>query len=182
MKTLRAIIRLLNTPVYAPDIVCPHCWGTNPAAACKLALLALLFLPCAAKAGEVIKLDLKSLPSAAAYQSFTSLQQVIGLEKPLVSLNTTGDYAHEILHFGINVSIRVDDRLKPFGTPLGGPTFHLPGSVLDWALGTKWGESWLPKLKTGLFAGYDIFHPNDIKLKPSFAGFGVSYPVFGGSN
>lgn len=60
-----------------------------------------------------------------------------------------------------------------------GPVFAVPGSDLDWALGTSWGKQWLPKLKTGLTAAPDVTRLKAIGLRNTFFGFGISYPVGG---
>lgn len=137
------------------------------------ALKLLIFIPsvCGAVSG---KFDLLSLPQPSAYQSFISPQQVVGLEKSLYFVYIS---SQELCHVGLDVGMLVNDQI-PKGAPLGGPTLHVPGSLLDWALGTQMGAAWLPKLKAGVFAGYDLFHPTNIKAKPNFSGFGVTYPVF----
>ena len=121
------------------------------------------------------KLDTSVVPYASAYQSFTSATQALGLEKRIVSLNYNGQ---EVAKLGVftgeaSGAVGVAPRV------VGGPTFALPGSLLDWALGTSWGSLWLPKLKTGVTAGWDLVRPSQMQAKPSFYGFGVAYPVGG---
>ena len=125
--------------------------------------------------------DLKTLPNLAAFQSITTAEQEIGFAKPVWHLEASGQ---ALLNLGLFAGAEANDAGKPvFGRNSMnlGPTAQVPGSSLDWLLGTKMGSAWLPKLKTGVYAGYDLLAPSSIKLKPNFIGFGIAYPVFGSS-
>ncbi len=121
------------------------------------------------------KLDKTSVPYVSAYQAFTSATQALGVEKRVVSLNYNGQEIAKLGLFAGEASgaVSVSPRV------VGGPTFALPGSLLDWTLGTSWGSLWLPKLKTGVTAGWDLVRPSQMQAKPSFYGFGIAYPVGG---
>jgi hypothetical protein len=120
------------------------------------------------------KIDTSIIPYASAYQSFTDSRQALGFEKRVVSLNYNGNEVAKLGLFGGEAS-----SVGTAPKVIGGPTFALPGSLLDWALGTTWGQQWLPKLKTGVTASYDIVRPSQAHLKPDFYGFGIMYPVGG---
>ncbi len=137
-----------------------------------LALLLLVAAPVHAQSQWAGKLDKTGMPYAAAYQSFTSATQALGFEKRIVSL----DYKdQEMVKLG--VFLGATSSLGQSPKVVGGPTFAVPGSLLDFALGTTWGQQWLPKLKTGVAVGWDIVRPSQMQAKPSFVGFGISYPV-----
>lgn len=122
------------------------------------------------------KLDMTINPYASAYQSFTDARQALGFEKRIVSLNHNGI---EVAKLGLFVGATHD--LSAVGAApkaVGGMTLSVPGSDLDWVLGTTWGQQWLPKLKTGVTASYDLVRPSQAHLNPDFYGFGIAYPVF----
>lgn len=130
----------------------------------------LLFLPCLASASPWVgKIDLALNISPAAYQSLTDTDQAFGFGKRLWHLDRSGV---ETLNVGLFAgAARSDERV------LAGPTIAIPGSLLDSLLGTKMGDTWIPRLKTGILIAYDITRPSTIKLRPSFSGFGVMYPI-----
>lgn len=125
------------------------------------------------------KLTPASLPSVAAYQSFTSAAEAVGIHKDVWSLYKG---KNEVLRVGVFVGVYRSFLLAPKNNSmrvLGGNTIMVPGSVLDWALGTKYGDKYLPALKTGILLSYDLTRPSELHALPSFAGPGVSY-AFGG--
>lgn len=144
-----------------------------PAAAANAAQLAqaasVAKMPAGPWAG---KLDLLSPPSLAAYQSFTSLDQAVGFQKNLWSVSK-GPY--EVIRFGLFVGYYKPIFSNSSPKTLGGATVLVPGSVLDWAMGTNYGAQWLPALKTGILVGYDLTHPKTLHARPDFAGPGVTY-------
>ncbi len=138
-------------------------------------LLLAIAIPCHASpwAG---KIDKEWNPYASAYQSFTDARQALGFEKRIVSLNRD---SQEVAKIGLFLGATHD--LSAIGAApkaVGGATLAIPGSALDWALGTTWGQQWLPKLKTGVNASWDFVRPSQAHWHPDFYGFGISYPVF----
>ncbi len=123
------------------------------------------------------KLNKKFDPSPAAYQSATSLKQAIGLEKSVWSLYK--GYA-EIVRVGVFAGVYKPFFTTPNVTPsiLGGGTLFVPGSALDWAMGTNLGATWIPRLKTGWLLSWDVTHPKTMHAKPDFTGPGISYSFF----
>lgn len=126
------------------------------------------------------RLDLKSPPTLAAYQSFTSYDQAFGLQKNVWSLYK-GPY--EVVRLGVFGGYYKPVFSSPNQSPrsIGGPTVLVPGSVLDWAMGTNYGAAWLPSLKTGILLGYDLTRIKALGIKPDFAGPGITY-AWGASN
>ena len=121
------------------------------------------------------KLDTSLDIYASAYQSFTDARQALGFEKRVISLNYNGQ---EVAKLGLFAGTTHDlSSLGAAPRAVGGATFAVPGSLLDWALGTKMGAAWLPKLKTGVTASYDLVRPSQAHLHPDFYGFGIAYPV-----
>lgn len=118
------------------------------------------------------KLDFKTLtPGAYASVYNTDSVEGVGLRAWHLDKGT-----QDILNVGLFVGIH---RYGVLGTPtkgIGGGTFQIPGSLLDFALGTKMGDMWVPKLKTGIFGGWDFVRPKDLKARPDFIGFGAGYP------
>lgn len=136
----------------------------------------LIFTPAVAFASPWAgKLDKTIIPYASAYQSFSSAEQALGFEKRIVSLDYNGQ---EVAKLGVFAGASHD--LSAVGAApkaVAGPTFAMPGSLLDWALGTTWGQQWLPKLKTGVNVSWDLVRPSQAHVKPDFIGFGIAYPV-----
>lgn len=124
------------------------------------------------------RLDLTSPPAIGAWQSLTSADQAVGVSKRLFHV----DYAGQPL---INVSIFAGAS-KPVVQPavpvrfLAGDIVQVPGSLLDWALGTKWGAAWLPNLKTGVLFAHDISRVSKTHLFGDFQGIGAAWAF--GSN
>lgn len=133
-----------------------------------------------ARAGSPLagRLDLTSLPAVGAWQSLKSPEEAIGVSKRLFHL----DYADQPL---VNLSLFAGAS-KPVVEPpapmrfLAGDVVQVPGSTLDWALGTKWGDAWLPKLKTGVLFAHDLSRLAKTHLFGDFIGVGVAYPIGGG--
>lgn len=123
--------------------------------------------------------DLTTPPAIGAWQSLTSIDQAVGVSKRLLHL----DYAAQPL---INVSVFAGAS-KPLVEPatpvrfLAGDVIQIPGSALDFALGTKWGDAWIPNLKTGVLFAHDLSRLASSHLTPDFIGIGAMYP-FGSSN
>lgn len=125
------------------------------------------------------KLDLNSAPAIGAWQSVTSADEAVGLSKHLWSLNK-GDQA--VLNLGVFGGVSKPmlaglPDLSVAPTFLAGVTAQVPGSALDWALGTKMGDAWLPKLKTGILLADDLTRPRQLHLRPTFVGVGLAYPL-----
>lgn len=141
---------------------------------CLIAAL-FVFAPAAAFSSPLAgKLDLTSLPSIGAWQSVTSADQAVGVSKRFFH----ADYNGNIL---VNVSLFAGvtkPMLTEPATPirfLGGDVIQIPGSTLDWALGTKWGDAWAPRLKTGILFAHDLSRLNKTHLFGDFHGIGISY-------
>lgn len=124
------------------------------------------------------KLDATIIPYASAYQSFTDATEAVGFEKRVVSLNYDGQ---EVAKLGVFAGV-ASGAVGVAPKAVAGPTFAVPGSLLDWALGTTWGQQWLPRLKTGVTASYDLVRPSQAHWRPDFYGFGIAYPVGNASN
>lgn len=121
------------------------------------------------------KLDMSSPPSFGAWQSVTSAEQAVGLTRRAGHL----DYGqHVVTNAGVFIGVSKPALTEPSSParPLGGFTFAVPGSTLDWALGTDWGARWAPRLKTGLLFAYDLTRVNALRLRPNFVGVGATYP------
>ena len=124
------------------------------------------------------RLDLTSLPALGAWQSLTSADQAVGVSKRFFHV----DYAGQPL---LNVSVFAGGS-KPITAPaapvrfLAGDVIQVPGSTLDWALGTKWGDAWAPNLKTGVLFAHDLSRLAAAHLAPDFIGVGASWPFGGG--
>ncbi len=143
-------------------------------------LIAVLLLAVAAPSHAALagRLDLVSLPSFGAWQSLTSIDQAVGVSKRFFH----ADYDGNVL---VNLSLFAG-ATKPVVEPaipmriLAGSVVAVPGSTLDWALGTKWGDAWLPRLKTGILFAHDLSRLAHAQIKPDFIGIGASYLI--GSN
>lgn len=144
-----------------------------------LVLLSMLARTSLANASSPLagRLDLNTLPSVGAWQSVTDTSQAIGVTKRLFHI----DYAGQPL---VNLSVFAGIT-KPFvelAAPirfLAGDVIQIPGSDLDWLLGTKWGDAWLPKLKTGILFAHDLSRINKTHLFGDFKGVGVTWPYGG---
>jgi hypothetical protein len=134
----------------------------------KKLFLALLLLPAAAVASPWRGvLDAQWPPKPALYQSLVDADQAAGVQSSLWSVTygtqtliTAGAFAG---------ATRAQEKI------IAGPTVKVPGSLLDWTLGTSWGQAWLPKAKAGLLIGWDFTRPAILKAKPNFAGVGVAF-------
>lgn len=125
-----------------------------------------LLLASPANAVMTGRFDLTSPPFAAAYQSLTDLRQATGFGKHLWTLSKDDQ---PLLTAGVCI-LRTTD-----GHNVGGGSLAVPGALLDWLLGTKWGDLWLPKLKTGMTIDYD---PSRLRgFTPAFAGVGIKYQL-----
>jgi hypothetical protein len=120
------------------------------------------------------RLDLTPDFGAGAWQSVKSPDQAYGVSKRLFMLQKGGN---DLLNLGLFVG--VNKPLVPLaGSPLrflGGATIAVPGSTLDWALGTNWGSQWAPALKTGVLCAYDLTRIKQVKAVPDFVGIGATY-------
>lgn len=123
------------------------------------------------------RLDLPSMPSVGAWQSLTSVDQAFGVSKRLFHI----DYAGQPL---VNISLFAGVT-KPLSSPptpvrfLAGDVIQVPGSALDWALGTKLGDAWLPKLKVGVLFAHDLSRLAKTHLFGDFVGVGAAWPLGG---
>lgn len=117
-----------------------------------------------------------STPAVGAWQSLTNADQALGLKEDLWTIHVN----HQPLCvFGLEASVTKPAISSPDDPVrfVGGPTLSVPGSLLDWTLGTTWGQQWLPKAKAGLTAAPDVTRLNAIGFKNTFFGFGITYPV-----
>lgn len=121
------------------------------------------------------RLDMTSGPSIGAWQSLSSTDQAIGISKRLAHLDRSGQEIARIGVFG-GVAKSMFNQPGSSAKPLGGLTFSIPGSLLDWALGTKWGDTWVPNLKTGLLGAYDLTRIKTLHSRPNFIGIGAAWP------
>lgn len=139
-----------------------------------LAVLAVELAGCPARAQIAGKLDLASKPAYGAWQSVESTDQAIGLTKHLWTLSKD---AQPLVNVGIFAGASKPMLSEPAAPlrPLGGVTVAIPGSLLDYALGTKWGDTWAPRLKTGLLLADDFTRPSQLHLRPTFVGVGITY-------
>lgn len=140
------------------------------------ALFCTAWLAAGARAAVVGRLDFTTAPALGAWQSLTSVDQAVGLSKRVWHLDKD---EQELVRLGIFGGVFKPMFSEPAAAPhaLGGFTLAVPGSLLDWALGTSWGQAWLPKLKTGLLGAYDLTRPSALHARPSFFGFGLAYPL-----
>lgn len=120
------------------------------------------------------KLDLNRDFALGGWQSLKSADEAYGISKRVWSLQKGGQTL-----MNVGLFIGADKPLVPLvsSSPrlLGGATIAVPGSTLDWALGTNWGAQWVPSLKTGLLCAYDLFRPKTLKSVPDFVGIGAAY-------
>ncbi len=141
----------------------------------KYLIAVLMFAPTLAVAATVTgHSDLSVMPAILGAQSFTSVDQAIGVQKPLFHMEIN---AQPALNLGLFVGGK-KPLLSSAGDPttfLGGITVCVPGSLLDFALGTKMGDTWIPRLKTGILLADDLTRPNAMHLNPTFAGLLGSY-------
>jgi hypothetical protein len=145
-------------------------------------LIAALLLAVAAPshAGSPLagRLDLSSPPSVGGWQSLKSADQAFGVSKRLLHLDYKGQ---SLVNLSVFAGITKPMLTEP-ATPirfLGGDVVQLPGSDLDWALGTNWGSQWLPKLKTGVLFAHDLSRISKTHLFGEFWGVGAAYPIGG---
>lgn len=137
-----------------------------------LAALLILAAPCSAQLSG--KLDTTPDFAIGTWQSVRSADQAFGVAKHVWSLNYG---ANAVLNVGLFAGAQKPLLSEP-GTaarPVAGPTFAVPGSTLDWALGTNWGAQWVPDLKTGVLVGYDFSRPKALSIVPGFVGVGAAY-------
>lgn len=120
------------------------------------------------------RLDLTSPAALGAWQSLTSIDQAIGISKRFFHIDYAGQPMLNLSVFG-GVSKPITDPGLP-ARFLAGDVVQVPGSALDWALGTKWGDAWLPPLKTGVLFAHDLSRIAKAHLKPDFIGIGASWP------
>lgn len=144
-----------------------------------LLTVALVCLGASARAQLAGRVDTTTLPSIGLWQSVTSADQAVGVSKRLLHL----DYAAQPL---VNVSLfagATKPMLSEPATPmrwLAGDVIAVPGSTLDWALGTKMGDQWVPNLKTGVLFAHDLSRIAKTHLFGDFIGVGAAWAF--GSN
>ncbi len=112
------------------------------------------------------------------WQSLKSLDQAYGVAKPVWSLNK-GEQPLLNLGFFAGVQKPLDPLASSSLRVLAGETIQVPGSALDWALGTKMGSYWLPKAKAGLLIAHDWTRPSAMHLAPDFVGLGLTWLMGG---
>ncbi len=115
------------------------------------------------------------MPSIGAWQSLTSADQALGLSKRVFHIDADAQPLVNMALFGGVSKPMLSEPATP-ARPLGGMTFAVPGSTLDWALGTNWGDKFVPALKTGILAAYDLTRIKQLHINPSFLGIGAAYP------
>lgn len=139
------------------------------------ALILATAIPARASIPLAGKLDLSEIPSVGAWQSLTSADQAFGISKSIFHL----DYAGQplvVLSLFAGVTKPIVQPALPVRF-LGGDIIQVPGSTLDWALGTSWGKKWLPRLKTGVLFAHDLSRISKTHLFGDFIGIGASYAV-----
>lgn len=126
------------------------------------------------------RLDLSKDFQLGGWQSLKSTDEAYGISKRVWHL----DKGNQTL-LNVGLFVGVDKPLVPLASSspkfLGGATIAVPGSTLDWALGTKMGDAWAPNLKTGVLCAYDLSRIKQIGLVPDFVGIGASYKFALGS-
>jgi hypothetical protein len=103
----------------------------------------------------------------AAYQSVTAVDESIGVHEGIWRVDYDTQTLVDLGAFAGGT--RQDEKI------IAGPTAKVPGSLLDWTLGTSWGKAWLPNLKAGMLFGWDLTRPAALKIKPNFIGVGVAF-------
>lgn len=141
-----------------------------------IAAVLMLMANAASAATWAGKLDLTTLPALGAWQSLESPDQAVGFAKRFWYLDRDGQEMIRVGLFGGVSKAMFSDPPAP-ARPLGGATLAVPGSLLDWALGTSWGAMWLPRLKTGLLGAYDLTRISQLHARPTFFGLGIAYPL-----
>ena len=176
MKTLIAalFVALAAAPLHAQSLPTVSGTAQDPVA---LAQAAVAAIPPGAWVG---KLDLTRDFAVGGWQSLKSADEAYGVSKRFWSLNKGGQ---DLLNVGLFAG--VNKPLVPLAASplkfLGGATIAVPGSTLDWALGTNWGAQWVPALKTGVLCAYDLSRPKALKAVPDFVGIGASYLIGSGN-
>lgn len=119
------------------------------------------------------KLDIAFDPSLGAWQSVRSADEAVGVSKLVWSLAKGGQPLLNVSIFGGAVkSILSAPGQSP--AAIGGLVAQIPGSALDWALGTQMGATWLPKAKSGLLFACDLTRIGKPCRTP-FIGVGIAY-------
>jgi hypothetical protein len=120
------------------------------------------------------KIDLTTLPAIGVWQSLQSTDQAIGVSKRFFHVDAD---AQPLLNVGLFAG-----GTKPLLSNAGqttrflmGETIGVPGSTLDWALGTTWGDKWVPQLKTGILIAHDWSRIHAMHILPDFIGAGVTW-------
>ncbi len=142
------------------------------------AALLLIAAPAFASSPLAGRLDLASGPTFGAWQSLTSVDQAVGLSKRVLHLDYAGT---PLLNLSVFAGVSKHMLSEPAAPVrfLAGDVVQVPGSDLDWALGTNWGAQWLPKLKTGILFAHDLSRLTKTHLFGDFIGIGASYPIGG---
>ncbi len=137
----------------------------------------LIFTPSVAFASPWAgKLDMTSLPAIGGWQSLKSADQAFGATKRLFHADYNGNVLVNISVFAGVTKPMLTEPATPIRF-LAGDVIQVPGSTLDWALGTKWGSAWAPKLKTGILFAHDLSRIAKTHLFGEFVGIGASYPL-----
>ncbi len=163
---LAAVLAVLAGPLFAQT-------APDPLA---LAQAAVAAVPSGKWAG---KIDLTPDFALGTWQSLKSADEAFGLSKRVWHLDKGGQ---TLVNVGLFAGVQKPIFTAPGSAPrfLGGDIIGVPGSTLDWALGTKWGDAWAPRLKTGVLFAHDLTRIAKTHLFGDFIGIGASY-LLGGS-
>lgn len=127
------------------------------------------------------KWDFTPDATIGGWQSIKSADQAVGVSKRFWHVDKGSDPILNLGLFGGGSKPLLSEPSSSLRI-LGGVTIAVPGSVIDWALGTNWGSQWIPALKTGILCAYDVTRLKSLKAVPDFVGIGASYPLGGSSN
>lgn len=166
-------IALATVPSRAQTLATVSGTAQDPVA---LAQAAVASIPSGNWAGKV---DLTPDVALGTWQSLKSTDQAFGISKRFLHLDKGGN---TLVNVGLFAGIEKPIFTAPGAAPcfLGGDIISIPGSTLDWALGTKWGDAWAPRLKTGVLFAHDLSRLNKTHLFGDFIGIGATYLI--GSN
>ena len=170
MKMLIVAMLFGAAPLFAQSLPTVSGTAQDPV---SLAQSAVAAIPPGKWAG---KLDLSLDFTVGGWQSLKSADQAYGVSKKFWSLQKGGNVLVNVGFFA-----GVQKPLVPLASSplrfLGGDVIQVPGSTLDWALGTNWGSQWAPKLKTGILFAHDLSRLAKTHLFGDFIGIGAAYPI-----
>ena len=151
------------------------------ASALAQGVLVQVLMPQPARAASPLagRLALDPSPNFGAWQSLTSADQATGFSERFFHVDYAGQPLVNVSAFA-GITKPITQAAAPIRF-LAGDVVAVPGSTLDWALGTKWGDAWLPKLKTSVLFAHDLSRLSKTHLFGDFIGIGATYPIGGGS-